>query len=614
MLLANLPFQTSEIGNKLPKLSIFLIVLICAAPTLLNIVGVDFGTPQDLPDLATLSQLSPHELTDALHHTLSGSFTHTLLEWSAFCTAIFTVVLALAHFSLVRDITTPIIGITLFFAGTVDAFHTLTADRLIEAVADNQTLIPFTWAICRLSNVLLTTLGVGIFLATQPKKLQYSLGFVAALSAGIGMLTYATVHWCVTRETLPQTLFPDAFITRPWDLVPLVLFLGAGVFLYPRFYRAYPSLFSHALVISTIPNAVVQVHMAFGSEALFDNHFNIAHFLKIAAYVVPLWGLILDYIYTHQVAERTNAALHREVTERKQAIASLDRTQTLLREKNQHLQEVLQTLQKTQAQLVQTEKMSSLGQLVAGIAHEINNPVNFIYGNVIHTKAYVEDVLRLLQLYQEEFPEATPTIRVEIDQIELEYLYEDLPKALHSIETGADRIRQIVVSLRNFSRLDEASLKEVDVHEGIESTLLLLRSRLGNRVRVVKHYTDLPRIECYPSELNQVWMSILANAIDALSNNEIDRTPTVSIDTYSIGDRTLCVTVADNGPGMTPQVLEKVFDPFFSTKEIGKGTGLGLAITYQIVEKHRGTIEIDSQSGEGTRVTVKLPTSQTSIS
>ncbi|MGC9502182.1 ATP-binding protein [Baaleninema sp.] len=604
--LARIPLQPHEIQTKLPKLSIVLVVLVCTIPTLFNWLGVDFGTPQDFLDLAGLEELSPNQLDDRLHHSLAGSFTHTLLEWSAFCTAIFTVVMAFAHFAIVRDVTTPTIGVALFFAGVMDAFHTLAADRLIETVADNQNLIPFTWAICRLSNALLTAVGVAIFLVAKPKKWQHGIGLVVAISLGFGMLAYGLVHWCATSSVLPETQFPNAFVTRPWDVAPLLLFLFSGIFLYPRFYRTYPSLFSHALIVSTIPNAATQLHMAFGSQMLFDNHFNIAHFLKIAAYAVPLLGLILDYIYTHRTVERTNVELNREIGERKQAIEGLHRLQRLLQQKNRDLEEALSHLQTTQAQLIQTEKMSSLGQLVGGVAHEINNPVNFIYGNVIHTREYVEDILRLLRLYQEEFPDATPNLRVEIEEIELEYLFEDLPKALDSIQHGAERIRQIVRSLRNFSRLDESALKTVDLHEGLDSTLVLLDRRLKNRVRLVKMYGELLIVECYPSELNQVWMGLLANAIDAVMEGDLED-PTIVVATDRLNPEMVRVTIADNGSGMSPEIRQKVFDPFFTTKPVGKGTGLGLSICFRIVEKHGGSIELQSQSGEGTQVTVTLP-------
>ena len=256
------------------------IVLICVLPLLLTWVGFDFRSSAIALDPDALALLSPQEVTDALHHALEGSYTHTILEWSAVCAAIFTVVLAFAHFNIKRDVTTPVIGVALLCAGFMDAFHTLAADRLIEAVASNQNLIPFTWALCRLLNAALTIIGVSLFfIGSSSKKWRGNVTFLTIVSVGFGLLSYSVIRFCAVSESLPQTMFPDAWITRPWDVFPLILFVVSGVWIYPRFYRKNPSLFSHALVISTIPNIATQVHMAFGSTALFDNDFNIAHFL-----------------------------------------------------------------------------------------------------------------------------------------------------------------------------------------------------------------------------------------------------------------------------------------------------------------------------------------------
>ena len=300
---------------KVPKPMFWLVVAICVIPFILNLLGVDFGTQKSTIDLDEVIHQAPNQVTDAMFNKLSGAFTHTILEWSAFSAAIFTVILAFTHFRITRDITTPIIGLALFFAGCMDAFHTLAAARLIEAVADNRDLIPFTWAICRIFNALIMIAGVGIFLIRIGKrggKYDYSFsqeerqkgkgfGFVMVISLIFGSIAYGIINFCATRAVLPQTMFPDSVITRPYDVLPLILFIFAGTVVYPLFYRKVPSLFSHALIISAIPEVATQLHMAFGSTALFDNHFNIAHFLKIIAYLVPLGGLCFDYIHTYQV-------------------------------------------------------------------------------------------------------------------------------------------------------------------------------------------------------------------------------------------------------------------------------------------------------------------------
>ena len=292
-----------------------------------------------------------------------------------------------------------------------------------------------------------------------------------------------------------------------------------------------------------------------------------------------------------------------------------------LKEKNDHLHEALQELQHTQTQLIQTEKMSSLGQLVAGVAHEINNPVNFIYGNLTHASRYLQDLLHLVDLYERNYPDPLPEIEGEIEAIELDFLKEDFTKILSSMQVGADRIRQIVLSLRNFSRLDEAEMKQVNIHEGIDSTLLILQHRLKDKVgypniQVIKEYGQLPLVECYAGQLNQAFMNILTNAIDALEDSnrhhsaaEIqDNLNTIGIYTGVTAANQVMIRISDNGSGMTEEVRSKVFDPFFTTKPVGSGTGLGLSISYQIVvEKHKGQLKCISTPGQGTQFVIEIP-------
>ncbi|NJK73352.1 MAG: HAMP domain-containing histidine kinase [Microcoleus sp. SU_5_6] len=256
--------------------------------------------------------------------------------------------------------------------------------------------------------------------------------------------------------------------------------------------------------------------------------------------------------------------------------------------------------------------MSSLGQMVAGIAHEINNPVNFIFANLPYTSTYTENLLSLVNLYKQNFPEIPPEIEDFTAEIDLEFIEEDLPQMMNSMKIGAERIRSIVLSLRNFSRLDEADKKLADIHEGIDNTLLLLSNSLKNGVSVVKRYGKLPSIECYPSQLNQVFMNLLSNAIDALKESDRpDRNITIVTGVFlSNGTKFLRVTIADNGPGIPEDVKAQIFNPFFTTKPVGKGTGLGLAISYKIVvDGHGGSIKVSENRGGGTKFTVEIPIS-----
>jgi signal transduction histidine kinase len=294
--------------------------------------------------------------------------------------------------------------------------------------------------------------------------------------------------------------------------------------------------------------------------------------------------------------------------------------------KNQELGNALQELKTTQLQLIQTEKMSSLGRLVAGIAHEINNPITFIHGNLLHAKFYATTLLELVHLYQTYYPEPHPVLANALLEAELDFIEQDFPQLIQSMQDGSKRVEAIVTSLRNFSRLDEAQLKVVDVHEGIENTLLLLQSKLqcnldGPPIALHKDYGALPPVECYPALINQVLFNLLENAILALNpycNAQSDRQPTITITTANeLGDRDretgsatpgVMIAIADNGVGIPPDVQSQMFDPFFTTRPIGQGTGLGLALSYKIiVEKHHGSIDCQSTPAQGSCFRLWLP-------
>lgn len=310
------------------------------------------------------------------------------------------------------------------------------------------------------------------------------------------------------------------------------------------------------------------------------------------------------------------------ITKQKEAEIKLRESEAQLRQQAQELEATLQDVQQMQMQLVQSEKMSSLGQLVAGVAHEINNPVSFIYGNLGYASDYIRDLMRVIQLYQHHYPEPAAEIAKESENIDLDFLMDDLPRLLDSMKVGSERIKQIVLSLRTFSRMDEAEKKEVNIHDGIDSTLMILQNRLKARpdrpeIQVVKQYGNVPQVDCYAGQLNQVFMNVLSNAIDALedaiaTDQLPDRSPMIQVTTVVVKtvtcDRNLQIQITDNGPGIPDHIKPRLFDPFYTTKPIGKGTGMGLSISYQIVtERHNGTLTCESTVGAGTTFCITIP-------
>ncbi|OAB62581.1 hypothetical protein AY599_26385 [Leptolyngbya valderiana BDU 20041] len=327
----------------------------------------------------------------------------------------------------------------------------------------------------------------------------------------------------------------------------------------------------------------------------------------------------LERQHVTEALQAMNRDLERRVEER---TAEVKRSNEMLAGKAQELQQALDRLQRTQSQLIQSEKMASLGQLVAGVAHELNNPVSFVYGNITYAQDYSRDLFEVLEIYRQHYPNPTQAVAETIETVDLDYIRRDFPRLLDSMKTGAKRIQKIVESLRSFSRLDEAECKRANINAGIESTLEIVSGRLSatpqrRAIALVKALGDLPEIECYPGSLNQAVLSLLNNAIEVLEERlkrEPDFAPRLEVTTEVISNeafgKAIAIVIGDNGFGIDESIRDKIFDPFFTTKPIGRGTGMGLANAYQIVvDRHRGQLQCISHPGRGTVFRIEIPMS-----
>ncbi len=536
-------------ANKMPPYFLYCVIALCLAPSLLTMVGFNFGSNGQTFDLTAAAQLSDSQQLDLFFARLSGAFTHTILEWTAFCIAILTVFIAASHYVISKSLTTLVIGTALFLAGCMDAFHTLAADRLIDSVADNRDLIPFTWAICRMFNAIILIGGIFLLLSRPSHhtgSANIKVLFLAfVISAGVA---YGIIQYCAVSESLPRTQFPNSLITRPYDVVPLVLYLISGLFLFPYFYSKHPSVFAHALIIAMIPEVMVEVHMAFGASALFDHHFNIAHFLKIFAYAIPFFGLLMDYIQTYENKEKEAEARALTEVELKKRMHELERS---------------------------------------------NNDLNeFAYVASHDLKAPLRGIMQLANWIEED-------IKDTIDDQTKQYL--------KLMRNRTSRLEQLLTDLLAYSRVGRkhGDIKVIELDEWVNDLFRLLNPPANFQLKLDSNVSSISTLA---TPLEQIIRNLINNAIKHHDKDE--GTIHVQIQQHDDGYE---FAVSDNGPGIDPDQHERVFGIFQTLKprdEI-EGSGMGLAIIKKLLDNYQCKITVESDGTNGTTMRFNWPSELT---
>ncbi len=620
--------------SRLPKLFVWVFFFLSLTPLLLNSVGIDFSSKQNF-----------------------GPFVHSLLEWSALMIALLTCILAFTTYLVKNDPLVPVLGVALLCAGLMDGFHTLAAAQLIEASAPNYNLIPFTWALSRLFNSLICLAGVLVVLF-RPKLSQMSGGFfVFFVSIIFIAISYVTIHLAATSDILPQTQFPNNFITRPWDVYPLIVFLITA-FCFYRYNKIFPSPFSFSLLLGIIPNLAVQFHMALGSTSLFDNHFNIAHFLKIISYLAPFAGLSWSYVTSNKEKEILSKNLYDRTvqldlsslvsyTDRNGIITYVNdkfceiskykkdeligKNHSLLnsghhtkvfwknvwgiiskgnmwagaiknRAKDGSHYWVQSTIipklnikgmiigftsirtdiskqKDSEQKAMDSSRLASIGELAAGVGHEINNPLAISEGNL-------EKVKKILLKNNAINPE------IEV--------------ALGKQKTANGRIKNIVKGLRTYARTDADDQENISMRKAIDQTTHLMSEILEKEnVNIERNIMDIDYlVKGSMSKIQQVIMNLITNARDATEGQEVRK---INLSLEKSTSIHAVFSVTDNGCGMSDEIKSKIFDSFFTTKEIGKGTGMGLGVVAKIVNELSGEIEVETEIGKGSVFSVTLP-------
>ncbi|MEO2018267.1 MAG: ATP-binding protein [Fuerstiella sp.] len=566
------------------------LISLCAVPLALTAVGVDFANDC----VAPVQSVAAQDFVETAHVALCGSYTHTLLEWTAVCAAAFVCMLCFAQFRLARDPSLLVIGVAMVCAGAMDAFHTLAADRLIPATADNRELIPFTWALCRLFNGCILMVGVGIFGVSHNKGVEakYSAASLSAICVAFVGISFTTVYVCAVSDSLPQTMFPDNIIKRPYDILPILPYLICGLFVFPAYLRKYRSMFAYALMLSLIPQIATQLYMACGSDRLFDSSFNVAHALKAVSYAVPCVGLLAEYVMSFQVSNLKTAELQRaRAASEKQArmlqvqrdtliiqAAELEETSTEIELQSHDIEQKNADLKRANREVEQSSAYKS--EFLANMSHEIRTPMTAILG--------FADVLRS-NVQRSENIDAVETI-----QRNGKYLLGIINHILDLSKIEAGKIE-----------LEHLSCSPSQIVADVVS-LIGVRAAARNIALTVEFDGPIPaEIRSDPTRLRQILINLVGNAIKFTEIGGV-RLKLQLIQSDFEAPR-LQFSVIDTGIGMEEEQIARLFQPFMqadsSTSRKFGGTGLGLTISRRLAEMLGGHIAITSTPGEGSTFT-----------
>lgn len=587
---------------------ILLVFILCLLPLILNILGVSFASPAFTP-----FKVSDYPTTiDTMFHALSGGMVHALMEWSSVSIAIFNVTFCFVHYFIKRDITVPILGMAFLSSGLMDGYHTLAAMRLISASAETGDFIPFTWALSRMFHAFIMISCVLLLLIMRPKDQHLDettdrkVHSAIFITGSVFLFLLATaIFFTSTAQYLPKTIFPDAVISRPYDIMPLSLFIIATP-LFWLLYKKTKSLFCAALLIGLIPEILLGSHMSFGSTRLFDNHFNIAHYLKVIAFLVPFAGLMIDYYKDNVrivrlnkkllIEQEKNKILNSQLEERViERTSQLQEEVTVRQQKEKELNTAYVGLQAAQDSLLQKEKMAALGGLVAGVAHEVNTPLGISVTAISEIDESLSDLHKKYTAKTMSKKDLNDYLHNTQEAVTI--LNSNLRRATHLIKS----FKQVAVD-----QSDE-EIRDIDVKDYLDDVILSIKPKLkrkGHKITV-----DCPEsllMTTNPGALAQVLTNLINNSlIHAFTDHNIGE---INIAVSELDHDKVKLLYMDNGRGIDVEIQDKIFEPFVTTKRANGGTGLGLHILFNLVTGPlMGEVNIHEITKKGSCFKIILP-------